>query len=193
MSICQNIIAQHIHKATGGKNRMKNMVVLFFYMLLFISAKSETNKINYTIYYYPEDICTLIPLCEGDVINKGTMKKSIMSENDYSSIFSCLEKRKEIKKIKTYQNFDIDDLFDDDSDDTKKIDKERTGTPDYTVEDISDFHLDIRYVIVLRKDGAVIRIAYGICSNIVKIDGKFYELSSEDRKTLLNIIGKYLK
>ena len=107
-----------------------------------------------------------------NIIKQGTMKKSIMSENDYSSIFSCLEKRKEIKKIKTYQNFDIDDLFDDDSDDTKKIDKERTGTPDYTVEDISDFHLDIRYVIVLRKDGAVIRIAYGICSNIVKIDGR---------------------
>lgn len=161
-------------------------IVVFFIICFIIASCSKIIHISYDVYYVPKNIHTIISLSEQEIIQDWNHNFGTLKRDDFEKISRYINNKKEINEILSYSkfNFVIDD-FDNEKNDDFDVES--------IVEEIDDYILDIRYVLLFKDNSSETKISIGSRRQVIKVNEKYYEISEKDFDELVHLIERLIK
>ena len=173
---------------------MKNKFTLFCAFLILPLMTSCSEKYTLKIYHHAEEFSTIIPRTEKSVMAEGKSFSIHISESDFERILGCISGGEKINEMRLYK-FQLPELefHDYTKEDSISDSKPVTSEPqDFWSEEINDFHLNVNYVVLLKKNLKTTKIVFGSRRNIIRVNNEYFSIDSEKICELEKIVKKYI-
>lgn len=173
---------------------MKKQIIglLIFNLCVLIHGKA-LDSIQVDVNHVDYNLDIIVPLGESDVIECSTRKTIFISDATYREIKKILMQRHRQKTTYVSDGYDLS--FMDAEFSLKYGDDNFTSEKTLQLKKInmSDYNLDVRYVIVIRPKRGKIKLLIGKSVNVIGYNGIFYSLPENDFNRLVEIADSFVK